>query len=148
MNIRPAEAADRAALEALAAAALPSWPPAAFAPADARQILVAELPAHGVAGFVVVQFALDEAELQALAVAAAHRRQGLGAALTDAAFACARRRRARVMFLEVRASNRAALQLYRRAGFEIYGKRPRYYRDPNEDAVLMRAALDSPLPAI
>lgn len=148
MTIRPAEAADRSALQALAAEALPSWPPDAFAPADARQTLVAELPPHGLVGFAVVQFALDEAELQALAVAAGFRRQGLGAALTDAAFACARRRRARVMFLEVRAGNHAAQALYRGLGFEAYGRRPRYYRHPEEDAVLMRTGLDAPLPKI
>ena len=146
MNIRPAEPADRSALQALAAQSLPSWPADAFAPADARQTLIAELPPHGPVGFAVVQFAFDEAELQALAVAAGFRRQGLGAALTDAAVACARRRRARVMFLEVRAGNRAAQALYRRVGFVVYGRRPRYYRDPEEDAVLMRAALDTPLP--
>lgn len=141
MNIRPADPADRPALEALAADALPSWPRDAFAPAEARQVLVAEVPPHGVVGFAVVQFALDESELQALAVAPTRRRQGLGAALTDAAFACARRRRARVMFLEVRISNRAALALYGRLGFAIYGRRARYYRDPEEDAVLMRLNL-------
>jgi ribosomal-protein-alanine N-acetyltransferase len=146
VNIRPAEPADRPALQALAAQSLPSWPADAFAPADARQTLVAELPPHGLVGFVVVQFAFDEAELQALAVAAGFRRQGLGAALTDAAVACARRRRARVMFLEVRAGNHAAQALYRRLGFETFGQRRRYYRDPEEDAVLMRATLNTPPP--
>jgi ribosomal protein S18 acetylase RimI-like enzyme len=39
--------------------------------------------------------------------------------------------------LEVRASNRAALGFYRAQGFEETGRRPRYYADPEEDAVLM-----------
>lgn len=45
------------------------------------------------------------------------------------------------IFLEVRESNSAALQFYRKMGFRVSGKRPGFYRDPVEDAVLM--AFDS-----
>jgi ribosomal-protein-alanine N-acetyltransferase len=43
--------------------------------------------------------------------------------------------------LEVRASNQSALGLYRVLGFVETGRRPRYYADPQEDAVLMRLQL-------
>ena len=44
--------------------------------------------------------------------------------------------------LEVRASNRPALSFYRSLGFEETGRRPRYYLDPAEDAILMRLQLE------
>ena len=40
-------------------------------------------------------------------------------------------------YLEVRASNHAAIALYTRLGFRVCGRRPNYYRDPEEDAVLV-----------
>jgi ribosomal protein S18 acetylase RimI-like enzyme len=47
------------------------------------------------------------------------------------------------MFLEVRASNAAARALYASAGFVAVGRRARYYRDPDEDAVVMRWRADA-----
>jgi ribosomal-protein-alanine N-acetyltransferase len=44
----------------------------------------------------------------------------------------------------VRAGNIAAQALYRRYGFEVVGRRRQYYREPPEDALLMRASLKSP----
>jgi ribosomal-protein-alanine N-acetyltransferase len=49
----------------------------------------------------------------------------------------ARRRRCRYVTLEVRRSNTAAIDLYRRLGFEAVGVRPKYYVEDNEDAVVM-----------
>jgi ribosomal-protein-alanine N-acetyltransferase len=49
----------------------------------------------------------------------------------------ARRRRCRYVTLEVRRSNAAAIELYRRLGFEAVGVRPKYYVEDNEDAVVM-----------
>ena len=47
------------------------------------------------------------------------------------------------LFLEVRPSNNVAIRLYKKAGFEVYAKRPKYYRD-GEDALLMRKASKKP----
>lgn len=48
------------------------------------------------------------------------------------------------MILEVRRSNEAAQALYQQLGFEVVGVRPRYYKDTEEDAVLMQLALGEP----
>ena len=53
----------------------------------------------------------------------------------------ARERRARQAVLEVRAGNEVAQQLYRRCGFEVIGRRRRYYKSPVEDALLMSVSL-------
>jgi ribosomal-protein-alanine N-acetyltransferase len=60
------------------------------------------------------------------------------------AVASAVRQGARAAILEVRAGNFAAQSLYRRYGFEVVGRRRQYYREPPEDALLMRASLKSP----
>jgi ribosomal-protein-alanine N-acetyltransferase len=53
----------------------------------------------------------------------------------------ARKNGALAILLEVRESNAAARALYAKVGFREEGRRPRYYRDPDEDAVLMRLRL-------
>ncbi len=68
------------------------------------------------------------------------RRHGLAGLLLDLGLDLARGRGARTALLEVRAGNGAALALYRRAGFEVAGRRRDYYRDPPEDALVMRMA--------
>ncbi|MBZ0253853.1 MAG: GNAT family N-acetyltransferase, partial [Candidatus Methylomirabilis sp.] len=77
-----------------------------------------------------------------LAVAPAHRRRGLGAALYDETAAALRVVGARVMFLEVRPSNEAALALYRSRGLEVVGRRRRYYADNGEDAIVMAGEVE------
>jgi len=76
-----------------------------------------------------------------VAVSASARRSGLGQALCEQVMEWARKCGAKSMELEVRESNGAALGLYRQIGFVEQGKRPKYYRDPEEDAVLMAAKL-------
>jgi ribosomal-protein-alanine N-acetyltransferase len=90
------------------------------------------------AGYIVAWFVADEAEVANLAVAPALRRRGIGAVLLDDALAEAERRGARAVYLEVRQSNAAARALYRSRGFDEIGRRPRYYRAPVEDALVLR----------
>ncbi|MGH9483296.1 MAG: ribosomal protein S18-alanine N-acetyltransferase, partial [Terriglobales bacterium] len=93
------------------------------------------------AGYAAAQWlGGGEAELQSLAVRPESRRAGIGAALLAEALAALRRLGVRTVFLEVREGNAAAQAFYRRAGFKIFGRRPRYYREPDEAAVLMRIA--------
>jgi ribosomal-protein-alanine N-acetyltransferase len=84
----------------------------------------------------------DEAEIQNLAVSPQERRRGIGAFLLALFLERVRREGCRRVFLEVRASNEAALRLYSGAGFERVGRRAGYYSDPKDDAVLMAAVLD------
>lgn len=90
-------------------------------------------------GYAVCWTILDQAELGNIAVSPDVRRQGVGRMLVEAGLARARRRGANECFLEVRVSNLAAQALYAQCGFEPVGRRKRYYSNPPEDALVMRA---------
>lgn len=92
-------------------------------------------------GYALLQCIGDDAELLNLAVTPTERGRGLGRALLDACFAEALVQGADRLFLEVRASNVAALRLYEHAGFARFGIRRGYYTHPREDAVLMSRPL-------
>ena len=94
-----------------------------------------------VAGYVVAHCAADEGEILNLGVASAHRRQGIGRALVERAIKELAGRGVRTVYLEVRASNAAARQLYEALGFGEVARRTRYYRRPVEDAVVLSAKL-------
>ncbi|HZS62051.1 MAG TPA: ribosomal protein S18-alanine N-acetyltransferase [Gemmatimonadaceae bacterium] len=100
-----------------------------------------EPPTGAVVGYVVAWFVVDEAEIANLAVAPDRRGRGVGSRLLDAALTEARLAGAIVVHLEVRDSNAAARALYDSRGFEAVGRRRRYYRDPVEDALLLRRDL-------
>ena len=70
-----------------------------------------------------------------------HRRQGKGLRLLRRLLDDARAQGCASAQLEVRAGNAAAQALYRKAGFVALGRRPGFYRDPSEDAVLMGKTL-------
>lgn len=94
--------------------------------------------AADVAGYVVAWFAGSEGEIANLAVDPSLRRQGIGAALLDAALSEGRRLGTSDTYLEVRSSNLRARQLYESRGFVEVGRRRNYYRRPVEDAVILR----------
>jgi len=136
----------RAIAESLADA--PHWPLAAYTAAvhpqgqPQRIALVAEAAKSGaVVGFAVASLVGQQTELETIAVAAEGQRQGVGAILFAALRVELRGAGAQEIILEVRASNHPALGLYRALGFAAAGRRPRYYADPVEDAVLMELRL-------
>lgn len=94
-----------------------------------------------VVGYAAAWFVGREAELGDLAVASDERRRGIGTRLIDAVLAEARSRGMLRVFLEVREGNRGARALYRALGFETIGRHRLYYRDPPEDALIMRRLL-------
>jgi ribosomal-protein-alanine N-acetyltransferase len=104
-------------------------------------LLVAERESE-VVGYSVTWFAADEAELGDIAVLPELRGLGLGRLLLDESIALARERGTRSLYLEVREANRVARELYRSAGFEVAGVRKQYYKEPVEDAIVMRLDLD------
>lgn len=83
-----------------------------------------------------------EGDLMTLGVKESWRGRGLGRAISAALIDAAHKRGMRALVLEVRAGNEPAVRLYTDLGFVALGVIPRYYRDPVEDAVLMR--LDFP----
>jgi ribosomal-protein-alanine N-acetyltransferase len=120
------------------------WSARSFAAALARpevHFLVAEpvaATATSVVGYLVAWFLGDEGEIGNVAVEAASRGRGIGAALLDGALSAARSRAVHALFLEVRESNVAARALYASRGFVEVGRRRRYYRAPDEDALVLR----------
>lgn len=94
-------------------------------------------------GFISARLIGNELHINNIAVRPAARRQKIGGALLYAATDSAARRGAHTILLEVRASNRAAQELYLRHGFQISGRRANYYRTPPEDALVMTAALNT-----
>ncbi|MDX1395134.1 MAG: ribosomal protein S18-alanine N-acetyltransferase [Gemmatimonadota bacterium] len=104
-------------------------------------LFVAEDVPGSVIGYAVVWFAGPEGELGDLAVRAPSRRRGVASSLVDAVAAEALERGSTEIYLEVRESNDAARSLYERHGFEIVNRRPGYYSDPVEDALVMRLQL-------
>lgn len=95
-------------------------------------------PHTEVQGLITALVIADEWEIENVVVAAQVRRQGLATQLLRGLIDLARTEGARAMFLEVRESNAAARNLYKNSGFHETGRRPRYYSDPVEDAVLYR----------
>jgi ribosomal-protein-alanine N-acetyltransferase len=89
-------------------------------------------------GYVIAWFVMDEGEIANLAVAPAARRRGVASALLDYVIGDARSAGIAQLFLEVRESNIAARALYATRGFRPVARRPRYYRKPVEDAIVLR----------
>jgi [ribosomal protein S18]-alanine N-acetyltransferase len=94
-----------------------------------------------VVGFLVVRAVVAEAEILNLCVAPEKRRSGLAESLLNAAIAELRRTRVDRLFLEVRESNTPAISFYEKHAFRKTGRRPGYYRAPDEAAVLMMKEL-------
>lgn len=83
-----------------------------------------------------------ECELEFVFVSPEARQQGIGRTLMQTVFAWAGELGAEEVWLEARESNMRALRLYQQCGFTIVGRRPGYYADPPEDAVLMRGRIE------
>ena len=100
---------------------------------------VDETDSGEIRGYAILMPVMDEAELLNIGVAAGQQRKGLGRAMLAEMLDVAREKNIRCVFLEVRASNLAAIALYRSAGFSQIGLRPGYYRnaDGSEDAMTM-----------
>jgi len=92
-------------------------------------------------GYAVAWYVADESEIANLAVAAHARRRGVGALLLDRILHAAAAFGAKTVFLEVRESNASARKLYEARQFAVAGRRAKYYRQPDEDALVMRREL-------
>jgi ribosomal-protein-alanine N-acetyltransferase len=121
------------------------WPASAFRyelvdnPTSLLWVAEVDTPEGGrcVVGAVVVWMILDEAHIATLAVHPDYRRQGISRRLLATVLRQAIERGADLATLEVRANNLAAQALYKQFRFEIVGRRPRYYQDNFEDALIM-----------
>lgn len=142
---------------AAAAELLPYWAEAEYAAAVSdgdsqattkgilRCVFVAEI-SQEIVGFSVGRATVLTdgvlAELESVAVAATERRAGIGKGLCEAVIEWCRRLGAREIDLEVRRNSKGAIALYEALGFALAGRREGYYRNPPDDALLMRLSLD------
>ncbi len=90
-----------------------------------------------IVGMIVAWLLIDEAHIATIATHPDFRRKGTAGRLLVHALRSMQSEGARTSVLEVRESNLAAQEMYRKFGFEESGRRPRYYRDNDEDAILM-----------
>ena len=102
---------------------------------DKQDMPVEEYPRR-VVGYAAILCALDEGNLVSIAVAEDCRRMGIAEELLDIAYDMAYERGVTSINLEVRESNIPAISLYENEGFEKVGKRPGFYSNPKEDALL------------
>lgn len=94
-----------------------------------------------IAGYCGYWRVADEGDITNVAVLPDFRRKGIGSSLIEFMTEDARGRNLSCLTLEVRKSNIAAQNLYRKFGFEIIGLRKRYYSDNDEDALIMMKKL-------
>jgi ribosomal-protein-alanine N-acetyltransferase len=105
---------------------------------------VLRAPDGALAGYFLLMYALDEAHLLDVAVAAPLHGRGVGRYLLDRIAARARAQHMESILLEVRPSNTRAQQVYRRYGYAEIGRRKGYYpahEGRREDAIVMRYVL-------
>ena len=91
-----------------------------------------------VVGYVGSQSSYEQADIMNVAVHPDWRRRGIAESLIDCLMKELRTRNCMALMLEVRASNAPAITLYEKLGFHQVGLRKNYYRNPKEDALILR----------
>ena len=91
-----------------------------------------------VVGYVGSQTVLGETDMMNIAVHPEFRKQGVATTLINNLICALNRQGSRSLMLEVRCSNAAAISVYENLGFCEVGRRKNYYRNPKEDALIMR----------
>src|SRR4051812_35716699 len=141
-----ARAEDLQAIEqlALVAPTAAQWPAAEYeraigAQSERRLLVLAE--DGDVHGFAMAKNVGAEWEMENIVIADSARRNGFGGRLLRELLREAHDAGAKQVWLEVRESNVPARGLYRKSGFQEAGRRKRYYRDPQEDALLYKLTL-------
>ena len=95
-----------------------------------------------VVGYVGSQSVMGEADMMNIAVSSQHRQKGIAQNLVQRLIEALLDKEVYSLTLEVRASNEPAKALYSRLGFLQVGRRPNYYRNPKEDALILRKEWD------
>ena len=91
-----------------------------------------------IAGYVGSQTVMGETDMMNIAVVPEFRRQGVAQRLIEELIVRLKMRQSHCLTLEVRASNAPAIALYQKLAFIQVGRRPGYYRNPREDALILR----------
>ena len=144
-SVRPLVFGDIAAVVTLAASCpeAAQWTPSSYEMhfEDIRGWVAPEQ--DRLIGFLALRVieAAREAEILNIAVEARSRRKNFATAMLDAAISYCSVRGVQAVFLEVRESNAGAISFYKKHGFAISGRRPGYYRNPDEAAISMARSL-------
>ncbi|HUK13612.1 MAG TPA: ribosomal protein S18-alanine N-acetyltransferase [Thermoanaerobaculaceae bacterium] len=147
--IRPARTEDVPAVAKLEAEVFPDpWPAHLYLqevgqPLRFQRVVYTE--AGYLAAYLFACWQVDELHVLKVATHPLHEGKGLATSLLAEAREEAQRARARGLVLEVRTSNRRAFRLYRWLGYDVIGRRPRYYTD-GEDALVMFQHCDPTAP--
>ena len=91
-----------------------------------------------VVGYIGSQTVCGETDMMNVAVHPDWRRRGIGESLIEQLIVQLKQRGSSNLSLEVRSSNGPAVALYEKLGFRQVGRRPNYYRNPKEDALILR----------
>lgn len=91
-----------------------------------------------VAGYIGSQTVMDETDMMNVAVHPDFRRRGIAEALVNGLVDALKTQGSHCLTLEVRTSNAPAIALYEKLGFSEIGRRKNYYRNPREDALILR----------
>jgi ribosomal-protein-alanine N-acetyltransferase len=137
---------DRVLSIAATLSTAPHWERSAYEAAvldDSRRVMLVAEAGGLVLGFAVAAIVAPEGELESIAVAADSQRMGVAAKLLAELIAELGKLGVDTLNLEVRESNQPAITFYHRAGFFEIARRRDYYRDPIEDALLLRRAVNS-----
>lgn len=94
-----------------------------------------------VVAYLIAWHIVDEIHIANIAVDPHVRRQGLAEWMMKVLLDEAKERDISIAHLEVRVTNEAAIRLYKKLGFEIVGRRKNYYKEEQEDAILMSLVL-------
>ena len=103
-------------------------------------ITVAEVDG-GFAGYCIIYYVMEEAEIARIAISEDVRRCGIGKGLLNYTCECCKERQIERLLLDVRESNEGAIAFYKKYGCQTDGIRKNFYDIPKEDAVLMSRIL-------
>ena len=140
LRVRPLELGDLGAIEVIEQRAYPTpWSRSMFASELAKptSICLGAFEGDELVGYVINSRYVDAWHVMNVAVAPDHRRRGVATTLLERLFELTAGRGRRGYTLEVRVSNRDAIGLYERLGFQARGVRRGYYTDNREDALIM-----------
>ena len=105
---------------------------------NALSLWLVALDGERVAGYVGSQTVMDETDMMNVAVSPNYRRQGIAEKLILSLITALKEKGSHSLALEVRASNSPAIGLYEKLNFQQVGLRKNYYRNPKEDALILR----------
>ena len=105
---------------------------------NALSLWLVAVEGDDVIGYVGSQTVLGWSDMMNVAVHPDHRRKGVGESLVIALEEALKAQESTCLTLEVRGSNDPARTLYEKLGFAEVGRRKNYYRNPKEDALIMR----------